>query len=273
MTAFLCLLKKHMRIHLFEFEDQKWFPDVIRKGMTDYLRYLLGNLLNFYKPIAPVIYEGLKHTGSHCIVDLASGGGGAIDQIRKEVSALAGASIPIIITDKYPNTQAYEYLKQRTGGEIDYISTSVDATNIPADLKGFRVMFSAFHHFKPEAAKAVLQNAVDHNAGIAIFDGGDKNMLTIIGITLFHPFAFLIHTPFFRPFTFSRIFFTYIIPLIPLCTIWDGAVSIMRLYTPKDLKRITAEINAPHYIWKTGRVKHRSGLHITYLMGYPRSTR
>jgi len=44
---------------LFEFEDQKWFPDVIRSGMTDYLRYLL-TALNFYKPVSPLILEVLS---------------------------------------------------------------------------------------------------------------------------------------------------------------------------------------------------------------------
>lgn len=262
-----------MRIHLFEFEDLRWFPDVIRKGMTDYLRYLIGNLLNFYKPIAPIIHEGMTQTKSRHIIDLASGGGGGVEQVRKEVSLLAGEEVPMILSDKYPNTASYQYLRTKSNNNINFISSSVDATNVHPDLKGFRVMFSAFHHFKPDAAKAVLQNAVDNNAGIAIFDGGDKNIFTIISIMLFHPFAFLIHTPFFRPFTFSRIFFTYIIPLIPLCTIWDGVVSIMRLYTPKDLRKLTAELGASHYVWRAGRVKHFSGMHITYLIGYPRSGR
>ena len=41
---------------LFEFEDLSWFPDVIREGMTDYLRFIftIGNL---YKPIMPVLED------------------------------------------------------------------------------------------------------------------------------------------------------------------------------------------------------------------------
>jgi len=51
-----------MRIHLFEFEDLPWFPGVIREGMVDYLRFILGNI-NFYKPIVPLIKEGLDKSG------------------------------------------------------------------------------------------------------------------------------------------------------------------------------------------------------------------
>jgi hypothetical protein len=260
-----------MRSHLFEFEDLKWFPDTIRQGMTDYLRYMLGSLLNFYKPVTPLILEGLDRTGTRTIIDLASGAGGAIEQVKKNLAKHSDAEIDIVLTDKFPNTDAYEYLRTKTGNGIRYIASPVDAADVPAGLKGFRVLFSSFHHFRPEDAKAVLQNAADHNAGIAVFDGGDKNLFTILAITLFHPFAFLIYTPFFRPFRFSRLFFTYIIPLIPICTIWDGIVSIIRLYEPEDLLRLSREVNAPHYEWKTGKIRHISGLRITYLIGYPAS--
>jgi hypothetical protein len=259
-----------MRIHLFEFEDLSWFPDTIRKGMTDYLRYILGPLMNYYKPVTSLIAEGLEATGSTRIIDLASGGGGAIEQVQWNLKEHLDREIPIILTDRYPNTDAYVHLEKMSGGKINFYASPVDAAEVPGNLKGFRVMFSAFHHLKPAAARAVLKNAVDANAGIAIFDGGDKNIFTILGITLFHPVLFVVLTPFFRPFTFSRIFFTYLIPLIPLCTVWDGIVSILRLYKPKDLLQLAREVDAETYEWKAGRVKHETGMHITYLVGYPK---
>jgi len=42
--------------------------------------------------------------------------------------------------------------------------------NVPAELKGLRTMFTSFHHFLPEEARAVLQNAVDAGEGIGIFE-------------------------------------------------------------------------------------------------------
>jgi len=130
-------------------------------------------------------------------------------------------------------------------------------------------MFSAYHHFKPDAAKAILKNAVDNNAGIAIFDGGNKDLLMILGIIIIHPIAFFFLTPFFKPFRFSRLLFTYLIPLIPLCTVWDGIVSILRLYTPKDLYQLTRHLDAEHYTWRSGKVKNKLGMKIAYLIGYP----
>ncbi len=46
------------RIHLFEFEDQKWFPTFLRNYGTDFLQFL-SNKTKMYKPIIPIIEKGL----------------------------------------------------------------------------------------------------------------------------------------------------------------------------------------------------------------------
>lgn len=256
-----------MRIHLFEFEDFKWFPNIIREGGTDYLRYIL-NALKFYKPIVPIILDGLNKTGDTFLVDIASGGGGNIEQIQTELCK-AKPDIRIVLTDKYPNIKAYQYIQQQHVNVFDYVSAPVDATNVPESIKGYRVMFSAIHHFKPQQVKEILQSAVDAKQGIAIFDGGDKNILTILGILIIHPILFLVATPFFKPFRISRLLFTYVLPLIPLYTIWDGMVSILRLYTPTEMLHLAEGLNG-NYEWKAGKVKNGVGMHIAYLTGVPK---
>jgi hypothetical protein len=257
-----------MRFHLFELEDQSWFPDVIRTGGTDYLRYLLV-ATEVYKPSIRLLNELLNQTTETKIVDLCSGGGGYIEQVYNELKPITKNSTSFTLTDKFPNIDAYQLLKNKTNGEIEFDTRSIDAANVPADLKGIRTMFSAIHHFKPEQVRSILQNAADNNAPIAIFDGGDKSIFAIIGILIIHPIAFLLFTPFFKPFKFSRLLFTYIIPLIPLYTIWDGCVSIMRLYRPKELLKIADGVSPKTYRWAAGRTKSRFGLHASYLIGTP----
>ena len=167
------------------------------------------------------------------------------------------------------NTNAYKHLKEKNNNQIEFIDYSIDAGNVPKDLKGLRTMFSAIHHFDPESIKKILQNSVDHNAGICFFDGGDKNIFTILGIVIFHPIAFILFTPFFKPFKLSRLFFTYIIPLIPLTTVWDGCVSILRLYSPNELLGFAKQIEDNNYIWKSGKVRNKLGMNVSYLIGYP----
>lgn len=258
------------RNYLFEFEDLPWFPDTIRRSMVDYLSFFLRKT-EFYKPILPLIAECLAHSNDQRIIDLCSGGGGPMQQLQKQLSQVMGKSIPIVLTDKFPNVAAYEQMVLLPNSNFSFIETSVDASQVPVNLKGVRTIFSAFHHFSPDFAKAVLKDAVANKTPIAIFDGGDKNLLTILGIILAHPVIFFFCTPFFRPFRFSRIIFTYLIPLIPFCTVWDGVISILRLHKPKSMLQMVKEINATDYHWMAGTKKHPLGFHIAYLIGYPKN--
>lgn len=257
-----------MKRILFEFEDLSWFPAVIRDGGTDYLRYLL-TAGNIYKPVTAFIIEGLEKTKAEQLIDLCSGGGGAIAQVQQNIKEQNGQDVRIILTDKFPNKNTFEFLRQRSHGKINYTGDNIDATNVPLSLKGFRTIFSGIHHFDKHTVKLVIKDAVDAKEGIGIFDGGDKNILVIIGIILLHPVAMLLFTPFFKPFRWSRLLFTYIIPLIPLYTIWDGVVSIIRLYRPAELLQLAKEVDDSNYIWKAGKVKNKLGINVAYLVGYP----
>lgn len=258
-----------MRVHLFEFEDLSWFPDVIRTGGTDFLRYFLITS-ELYKPIIPLINQTLKKINETKIIDLCSGGGGYIEQVYDEINKISEHKISIILTDKFPNINAYDFLKKKTSEGINYIDGSTDATNVPKDLKGFRTMFSAVHHFQPEQIKSILKNAIANRAAVGFFDGGEKSIFAILGLIIMHPIAFLIFTPFFKPFKISRLFFTYILPLIPIYTVWDGVVSILRMYKPEELRQIAESLQAENYIWISGKTKNRFGISATYLIGYPK---
>ncbi len=255
------------RYRFFEFEDYSWFPNVLRSGMLDYLRFLI-RLLRVYQSVTPLLLEVLEKTGENRIVDLGSGGGGPVVQVQQNLN-LQTKPVSFILTDKFPNTDAWRYLSEKTKGQIGFYPASIDAENIPETLKGIRTLFSAAHHFRPEQIKAILQAAVKQRQAVCLFDGGDKNWFFLLGSLIVHPLVFFFCTPFLRPFKISRIVFTYFIPLIPLTTIWDGCVSLLRLYQPQELLQIAQSIPTKTYTWKAGKVKNNLGVHVTYLIGYP----
>ena len=65
------------RKHLFEFEDQRWFPGFLRNYLTDFLQFV-SNKFSIYKGIVPLLSETLTKSGNSTIIDLASGGGGGL---------------------------------------------------------------------------------------------------------------------------------------------------------------------------------------------------
>jgi len=254
------------RLHLFEFEDQAWFPDVIRKGITDYLDFFAKSV-SLYKPIIPILKSGIEKSKSNKIIDLCSGGGGGFSRISEQLSS-ENLQAKIILTDKYPNLSAYSKIANESNGRIEYVETPVDATAVPENLNGFRTMFVSFHHFRPEVAQKILEDAANKNMPIAIFEWTERTLLNFISM-MFGPVVILLATPFIRPLTFKKLFFTYIIPAIPFCLMWDGMVSVLRTYSQKELKEMTEKIGAKNYKWEIGREKVNASLGILYLFGYP----
>ncbi|MCC2546920.1 class I SAM-dependent methyltransferase [Hymenobacter sp. BT175] len=259
-----------LRLQLFEFEDLPCFPGVIRAGMMDYLRFMISHL-GIYQPIVPLLQEALEATGQQHLLELCAGAGGGTEGVALTLQKQPGlADLRVTLTDLYPQPAAWELLARRTQGLLGLAPAPVDALNVPANLTGFRTVFSAFHHFPPAAAEALLADAVRQKAGIGIFEGAGKHWHEILLAWTILPVLQLLATPFMRPFRLSRLFFTYIIPLIPLFTIWDGTVSILRMYPPDQLLALARAADpAGQFHWQAGKVKHWSGSQVTYLVGWP----
>jgi len=255
------------RFHLFEFEDFNWFPKIIRDGGTDFLGFVL-KYLKFYEPSIKIIEDVVRKTGHRHIVDLCSGNGGPISLIHENIDK--DLQVSYILTDKFPNQSAYKKLKTDSNGIIDYRSDSLDILNDVITAKGIRTLFTAIHHFKPEEVRLILNNAILDGAPIAIFDGGNKHIGSVLAILLTHPILFFFLTPFIRSFKWSRLLFTYIIPLIPLYAVWDGIVSILRLHTPEELLTYAHySDDGQQFIWSAGKVKNKVGFSVAYLVGIP----
>jgi hypothetical protein len=251
------------RIHLFEFEDLKWFPAFLRNYGTDFLQFL-ANKTRMYKPIIQIIQNVLIKSQTSQIVDLCSGGGGGLIwlniKLKKEIPDLK-----IILTDYYPNIPAFRYVKKQADN-FNFIENPIDAKNVPSDLQGLRTQFLSFHHFKPNDAKLILQNVIDTNSSIAIFEAQERSIPSILAM-LFSPISVLLTTPFIRPFKIGRLFFTYLIPIVPLFVLWDGVVSSLRTYSVKEMKELVSKLEGTErYTWEIGKVKSGPSK-ILYLIG------
>ena len=73
------------RIHAFEFEDQAWFPGLIREYMTDFLSHMGGWSKVPYLPFTERLAEAMRRTGDERVVDLCSGGGGPAIVIARDL--------------------------------------------------------------------------------------------------------------------------------------------------------------------------------------------
>jgi hypothetical protein len=257
------------RLQLFEFEDFPWFPNTIRNLMTDYLRHVTIRL-RLYEPIARKLRDAMQHVGSRKIVDLCSGGGGLLPQIHNDLVEHQGFPVSVVFTDKYPNLESLHRLCEKHPRLLSLERESVDATRVPSTLKGFRTLFSAFHHFPPHVAREILRDAVRQRTGIAIFELSQRSLIGLVPMFL-TPFGALLFTPMIRPFTFPRVLWTYLIPIVPAFLFWDGVVSSLRTYSTQELESLVGSLGDNDYEWDVGQCPAPNGFKVTYLVGTPPS--
>jgi hypothetical protein len=259
------------RIHAVELEDLPWFPRVIRDAMTDYLGYL-GNLTPApYEGFTARLHQAMEAMGEREILDLCSGGTGPLPTILRLLEERHGYAASARMSDLHPNLGRFEHARAASQGRIDFVAEPVDATRVPAHLGGFRVISNALHHFAPAKARAVLADAVAAGRGIAVFEALSRSLLAALGI-LPSPLVVLATAPLIRPITWQRMLWTYAVPVVPLACLWDGLVSVMRIYTPNELQALVNEVpGSDGYVWDIGRLRvSRAPAHITYLIGRPR---
>jgi len=266
------------RIRLPEITDQRWCPRLFRDTMTDILRFTSVKT-NMYGPIVPRLRAALQTLSCHDILDLCSGGTGPILLIQEQLDR-QHYPFRVILSDKFPNITAFEQAVEASHCSVSFIKEPVDATSVPEGLSGFRTLFSSFHHFRPAEAKGILEDAARRREGIGIFEFTGRNP-GIFLIMLLSPLYFLPFMPFIKPFSWKKMFWTYVVPLIPLLGIWEGLASNMRTYSPEELRQLVGDIDVDDYTWDIGIVQgtwdlgkiHHTGLHkITYLFGYPASS-
>ena len=155
-----------------------------------------------------------------------------------------------ILTDLYPNPNSGFHSR------ITWLLDPVDAMQVPPELTGVRTMFSAFHHFRPDAARAILKDSFEHRRTICVFESGSGTplgMAAMLGV----PLAVLVLMPSARPLRWTHLLFTYVFPLLPFLMLWDGMVSMLRVYSPEQMRQLTADFQAPDYHWEVGYIRVR----------------
>ena len=234
------------RLHLFEIHDYRWCPPSLRDALTDFLQFTI-NLGRSYAAIVPMLRDAVARAGATRVVDLCSGAGGPWRTLGHEIP------VPVVLTDKFPNRAT---------------TKPVDATAVPADLLGFRTLFTSFHHFRPAEARAILADAVRQGQGIGVFEISRRapREIAVVALTWLAVIAFV---PFIRLFRWSRLAWTYLPPVLPLVGLFDGVVSCLRTYSPRELRDLLRGLDT--YEWQVGETRSPwSPLAVTYLVGVPK---
>ena len=254
----------------FEIHDQPWFPAFLRDRVTEALESV-WNGSRTYSPVAALLRKAVRESGARQVVDLGSGGGGPWMGLYPDVAD--GQPLTIRLTDLYPNALLSRDNGSARASQPDQVHLrpcreSVDARSVPAELSGFRTIFSSFHHFDPDSARAILADAFHRRQGIGIFEAACCTPWTLFAVNAV-PLLGLREAARARPVRFERLFWTFLVPVVP-ATLWvDGMLSCLRSYSLADLAELTEGLTADDYIWEIGEAGG-GRVPIRYLIGCPR---
>lgn len=259
------------RLHLIELHEKPWYPDswrdLFQRGMGASHPFT-DPFENFYLPFG----RFLQRLRPKSILDLCSGSGDAACMMWNDiVPDLDREHRPVLIlSDLFPNVEAFEKLKKEHAGLVDYYSEKVNALRPPANAPRVRTLLNSLHHFRPNEVRTILQDVVDNADGIAVFEGTGRTWKNVITVLLLVPFlaAFMIAF-LLRPFRFRNLLWGILIPVIPMTAVFDGLVSSFRTYTVEELKEFTAALGNGSFEWEIGTAyMSKTGLDATYLLGW-----
>jgi len=244
------------RLHLFEFGDQTWVPKIFRKYLHELLQY---QVCRFYRPIIPILLDWIKTNNIDKVTDLASGKGGPwpylIHEIQKEIPSF---QLELSDINPYPIEG------------LEYNPNIVDLRNPASIPKGALTIFTGFHHLKPTEVEVFLNTVSNNNQPLFMADFVERKPLKILGMIL-SPVVVLIDTVRIKPFSFLRILFTYLIPMIPLMYMWDGAISHARAYSISELNKYASNLESTDYVFEFIQTKNEiDGLLITGFYSGPK---
>jgi len=249
--------------------------------------------MNYYRVCVPLLAGLVKRTKTTAIVDLCSGAGGPLPLIQHDMHKL-GCHVSVKYTDISPNIDQLEFVKKDSNNFFDqqrqaakssssaeqeshgvcdcsteYSASSVDATN--CSEPGIRTVFAGFHHFEPDLATKVLANAVSTRAPIAIFEVTERSVRNFIEFGILLPILALLFTPFIKPFSWARLFYTYIIPIVPIILTVDGYTSCIRTYREDEFMAIVRSIpNWSSFNWSIKRTWPGFGPILVNYFGVPK---
>lgn len=256
------------RIHLFEIEDQSWFPNWLRVRLTRMIN-VMHRLLRSKDHLAELLHPIIEEQGISTIVDLCSGSGGpipdAVSLLREEYGH---NDLNLIMTDIYPNLDLAREVNANSSYQR-YLTEPVNASEIDPEISGMRTMVSSFHHMDPKTARQILSTAKNQGKPILIYEMSDNSapiFLSFLALPINLVMALFVNLA-VRPMTWQQIIFSYLIPILPVTFAWDGAISNMRTYTLDDLDELLEGLHSDDYHWKKGTIKDRGKQ--LYLIGKP----
>jgi hypothetical protein len=254
------------RVQSFEFNDHPRAPAALRATIVEALSLALewGGIL---RGLAPVLSDFLDRAGTRDVLDLGSGGGGPA-KVLAPLLRTRGWTGTITLTDLFPHPSLWTTLADKDTS-LSFEAESVDATLIPEELSRgrARTIINVLHHLPPDVARGVIEDAVRCRAPLFVAEGFERNPMRFLA---FAPAGIpaLLATPLFASGDHARrVALTWLSPIALACSVWDGVVSTLRVYSEAELRAMVPP--SADYEWRYGHYEFAPFGRGYYFYGLP----
>lgn len=238
-----------------ELEDHGWFPGLFRRYQAEYIGSIV-NWFKLYRPLVADLQQLIDADKARVIQDLCSGSGiPAIDMHRQ----LKGKH-QMILSDKFPVRPFTD------GSQISYVQEEVDVLLLEPQPSVCYTMYNGFHHFSDAEQQLLIKKMVMMRNPFLIAEILTPGIFTMGKIIFAATLLQLFTAPFVQPFSFQRLFFTYIIPVNVFTVLYDGVISVVRSKTVKQYENLLGnlsttdlKISVDHYSSWKGRIVYIKG--------------
>lgn len=240
-----------------ELEDYNWFPAILRRWQMDFIGSM-AVWTKLYLPLAATMDEMIVDNDIAALQDCCSGSGiPAMDTHRR-----LQKEIPLLLTDKYPEENFVNH------PPVVYATQPVDVLQMATEENVLYTMFNAFHHFSAVQQKAIVQKLQQNNSPFIIAEILEPGLINAIKIFFTGTVLQIFAAPFVQPFSFARLFFTYIIPVNLFTVTYDGIISVLRSKTEKQYGELVINIASNHFVITVHKINNWKG-NLVYIKGEP----
>ncbi|CAK7227021.1 hypothetical protein SBRCBS47491_006428 [Sporothrix bragantina] len=283
------------RMHVFEIDDQPWFPAWFRGRIQAALTRAWTMKVPVIQSASPASLvaevlqkEVLEKRGASSatfasaspwyMVDFCAGGGGPTPSIERILNGKVDSATPVqfVLTDLHPHVDDWA-VAAAASPNVRYAAQPVDASaadpkailqeafgssgaSVAPNARVCRLFSLAFHHFDDPLARDILKNTVETSDGFGIFELQDRSFGAFV-TTLIFGLGIMVTAPYYAwrwrsPMT---LVFTYLMPILPFVLIFDGWMSMLRTRTPDEVEALLRTCGAADTdAWelRSGEVRH-----------------
>lgn len=240
---------------LKELEDYNWFPAILRRWQMEFIG-TVAVWAGIYKPLTNVIAQIVTENNVTALQDVCSGSGASSISVYNQLAQ----KIPLLLSDKYPVTGF------KSTAAVSYNFQSVDVMQLQPEPQTCYTMFNAFHHFNRQQQQDIMQNMVTAKVPFLFVEILEPGILNVIKIFFTTILVQLFGAPFIKPFSVTRLFFTYIIPVNLFTITYDGVISVLKSKSKQEYTALVIDSNVKEYQITVHKIK-TAAANIIYIKG------